>query len=462
LISGLLKFSKSLAILQACDYDRDSFTAAGKRAGDGVGNMKAVLGRAGHHLADLLGLDRMSKKYHMLVISYIFQQFYANFESVFINTLLYRISGGSMSSVIVYRCITYTATFIFFHVGAYIAQKKTPVFAARLGAFGYLSMYLILFIWMERMEQLQYLIALLAGTSGALYWAGHNTLLPHYTTRQNRDIGVAILGVVQGVMTLCIPLISGFIISLMPEISGYRVMFAFAMLAVGAQLFCMMRFYPVEQEHHHSAIRLAWKLLTRKLSYRLMMCYEFIRGIREGTFAFILNMLLFEIITEESVVGINTFFTGMMAITGSWVYGKIVAPRLRSRYALAAATVLLSACSMLLVQMSVPAVMLFTVVNAFMQLFVLNSYGNTSIDVLTHNKLARKCSAEMFAFRETAIGPGRILGLGLVLLVPPTQRGYVQAMLLLTVVQFIGIALMKLVQNQMYRKEAAGTAAARA
>jgi predicted MFS family arabinose efflux permease len=208
----------------------------------------------------------------------------------------------------------------------------------------------------------------------------------------------------------------------MPEISGYRVLFGVAIVSVLVQLVVISRFHPIEQLRHRSELRLALKLLFRKAEYKLMLAYDFFRGIRDGTFAFILNMLLFEIITDESVVGINTFLTGIMAITGSWAYGKLVGPGRRIRYSLICVTALMVFCGALYWNMSAAVVMTFTVANAFLQLFLLYSYNNTTYDVISRNQLARKCSAEMFAIREAPIMLGRVLGLWLTTQVPPTGR----------------------------------------
>jgi hypothetical protein len=98
--------------------------------------MKRLLHNVRLRVVDILGLDRMGKKYHMRTISYVFLMFYTTLEGVFVNTLLYRVSGGGMLSVIVYRGITYVSSGIFMHAAAYITQKKSPVMTARLGAMG--------------------------------------------------------------------------------------------------------------------------------------------------------------------------------------------------------------------------------------------------------------------------------------------------------------------------------------
>ena len=416
--------------------------------------MNVIMRRIGNRAAEVLGLDKMGKAYHILLLNFVFFVFHSTFEGVFINTLLFRISDGNMQVVIIYRATTFIISAMVFYFGAYITKKKTPIASVRIGAMLYFLLYLVLFIWMEHVESLQLLIAFLFASGSALYWVGHTTLIPHYTTKNNRDTGIALLGVINGLVLLLVPVMSGFLITMMPEISGYRVMFGASMLAVLAQLYCLSKFHPVKQERSESKFKLALRLIRRKVTLKLVLSYEFLRGMRDGTFIFMLNMILFEIIRDESIVGINTFFTGIMGIVGSWVYGKFARPKQRVMYALIGIIGPSTIGIFLLWQTNVATVMIFTAANSFLQLFWGNSIVNTTFDSISQNRTTIKASSEIFAIRESVITVGRILGLGLTVFF--SQRGlqgYVLALILLTLLQLPGIWMMKKNLHYLGRKE---------
>jgi YQGE family putative transporter len=390
---------------------------------------------------DIFSLDSMSGQYHILAVNYIYLMIYATLESIFVNTLLYRISPD-IAIVIVYRGITYVVSAITMHAAAYITRRTGPVLVTRIGGAFYLAMYIALFFGMDHMEGLMYLTAILSGMAGAFYWAGHNTLIPHYTTPQNRDVGVSILCIIQGVATLFVPVISGEVISFTeavfgaPEI-GYRIIFGIGMLTVAAQVRYQRKLPAVEPPLRQSKIRLAVKLFMRKPTFRYCLAYEYLRGFRDGAFAFVLNMVLFELVTSESLVGVNAFLTGVLSILGAWAYGKLVTPRLRVRYTVVATTAMSVFCSLLFVFPSVPVVMLFAVINAFFALFVSNVSSNSTIDVLTENALSRKALGETLSIREGFLALGRISGLGVFFLVPGDMQGKTAAMLALTLSQYL-------------------------
>lgn len=392
------------------------------------------------HTSETLSLEIMSDKFHVLSVNYIFLMIYTTLESIFVNTLLYRITPD-ISIVIIYRGITYISTATTMHLAAYAIHRKNPVTVVKLGGAIFLTMYIVLFFCMDYMDTFMYLTAILSGAGGGFYWVGHNSLLSHYTVPRNRDVGVSILCIIQGIATLFVPIISGSVISLgeaifsSPSI-GYRVMFGVGMATVIAQIRYQSKLPAVEQSVRESEVKLTLKLLRKDITFKYMMCFECLRGFRDGAFGFILNMILFELITSESLVGLNAFLTGIMSITGAWAYGKLVKPSLRPRYTVIATTVMMLFCSIMLFKSSAPVVMLFAMVNSFFALFITNSAAISAIDIMTKNSLKRKCLGESLSFREVTLTIGRVSGLLVLTLFPATMTGRIIAMLILTLTQY--------------------------
>jgi hypothetical protein len=140
---------------------------------------------------------------------------------------------------------------------------------------------------------------------------------------------------------------------------------------------------------------------------------------------------------------------------GAWVYGKLVTPRLRVRYTIIATTAMSAVCSLRCACPSVPVVMLFAVINAFFALFVANVTSNSTIDALTENALCRKALGETLSIREGFLALGRVLGLGVFLLVPDDMPGKTAAMLALTLSQYLLALLVSLSRRISTRKQVA-------
>lgn len=391
-----------------------------------------------NRMLDALGLSLMGERYQMLTLTYLLLMIYTTIESVFVNTLLHRISGD-MSYVMLYRGIGYAVSAIMMNVAAVVSQKSNPVAVLRMGAGFYLLSYIGLVFGMEYMEVMRFIIPVFSGAAGAFYWSGHNSLVLEYSSPENRDLGLGIFGIVSGVTTLIIPVITGFVISLMPGNWGYQVMFAAGMIFVAIQFVLATRLTLEEgskDRKRKSRYKQTFQLFREKQTLRFMLYAEAIRGARDGIFAFILNMMLFEIIADERLTGINTFLTGIMAIIGSWVYGRFVQPRIRGKYMNISITIILVFTSFLFYKMNAATLMIFTAINAFFQLFINNTNNSNTYDVTSQTKETLLCTREIYGIREVALAVGRIAGLIYGLLAPKSQVGYVVLLSILTLIQY--------------------------
>lgn len=401
---------------------------------------------------DVLGLDLMSEQFSMLALNYVFIMIYYTLEIVFVNTLLFRVSGGDMYSVLTYRGITFACCAVGMNICAAFAGRIPPIRAMKIAGGMYLALFGVMLFGMEDLSSLMYVMGALSGLGQGFYWSGHNVLLTLYSTPRNRAVGLGIVGIIQGVMTLLVPLISGWVIQLMPEMIGYRVMFGIAMGVVAVQFYFMNKLQPVARKHKPHDFRFAFKLVTHKLTLKLMLAFEMVRGLRDGAFAFFLNMVLFEIVTSESLVGFNSFLTGVVSIIAAWAFGKLTTPETRVRNSAIAVAGLFGFCLLLLLKVNAAIIILFGVVNTFLSFFLNNSAVSYTFDLVGQNETLRGVMTELMGFRQTALDIGRVSGLVIISLFPKNLSGYISAMLVLTGVQFLTVFLLYLTKRVQERK----------
>ncbi len=419
--------------------------------------VKRLLGGIHRKAIDVLGLDLLSKQYATLALNYLFVMVYYTIETVFVNTLIFRVSGGNMYSVLFYRGLTYLFSAIGMNICSAFSRVITPIRAIKAAGILYVILFGLMFGWMDHLESLMYYIGSLVGLAMGLYWSGHHVLLTLYTTPRNRAVGIGITGIISGIMNLTLPLIFGFILRWMPGVTGYRVMFGVAIATILSQFYYMNRLTPVERKHRPRDYRFALKLVVRKLSLRIMMFIEFFRGIREGAFTFFLNMLLFALVTDEALVGFNSFLTGVFSISAAWVFGRIVTPDRRVKLALGSIGAIFVCCMGLLLKLNVVTVLVFGMLNTFLAYFFNNIGVHICYEAMGQNETLRAIITELTGLREAALGAGRIVGLLILACFPKTLDGYLYAMLTLTGIQFITVGLMwwaqKIQTRKLHRKE---------
>ena len=391
---------------------------------------------------DALSLDILDERFKILSINYIFVMVYFTLESVFVNTLILRVFDGDMHVVLVYRAFTFGFSAVGMNLPPVFWRKMNPIACIRIAGALYVLLFLSLFAGLNHLSHFIYLIGAVSGLTVGLYFSGHLVLFTNYTTQQNRAKGVAIMSITQGVTTLIMPLISGAVIGFMPGMIGYRIMFGIAIATVLAQITFIRRLPPVQTEQKKSDLGVAVRLVFDRLLLRVMMVMEFARGLRDGVFAFFLNIVLFEIVNSESLVGFNTFLAGMASITAAWLYGRIATPQRRVPIVWTCVTTLVIFCSMLLFALTPLTIILFSIINAFFVQIIINCAMNNSFDIIGQSEETRAVMTELLGFRDIFMMSGRIVGIVIVGLFPATLRGYVHAMLTLTAGQYILASLL--------------------
>ena len=396
----------------------------------------------GRRVYDALGLEKMGDKFQALTINYTFLMVFFTLEMVFVNTLILRVSGRGIYGVLLYRVFSYAFSAVVMNVVSVFSRKINPIMAIRVSCGLYVLLFSVLFIGMERLASFIYFFGALTGMASGLNFSGHVVLLTNYTTQQNRSVGVAVITVIQGVMALFIPLVFGMVIGFLPGMSGYRVMFGVAMGVVLAQVSFVRKLTPVHTTQEKGEFKLALGLISRQLILRVMLVAEFARGMRDGVFAFFLNIVLFQIVNSEILVGFNTFLAGSASISAAWLYGKIGTPRNRAPLVGICVSILIVFCSILLFSLSPLTILMFSIINSFLAQMISNSTMNNSYDILGSDDERRSVMAGLLGFREIFLMSGRICGVVVVSLFAAAAEGYVYAMLTLTAIQYIVAVLL--------------------
>lgn len=171
-----------------------------------------------------------------------------------------------------------------------------------------------------------------------------------------------------------------------------------------------------------------------------MLC-EFVKGLREGTFTFFLNVLLFGIVQNEALIGLNTFLSALLSILANWTIARFLRPKHRIGWTMVGVTVLFVASGMLLFKLSAVTIVLMSVLNAYFNIILLTPISSILFSLFGRTENGAKAKYEFLGIKDFCLGIGRCLGVIIVLLFPQTQFGYLVAMCALTATQYITVFL---------------------
>lgn len=415
--------------------------------------MKQFFRRLRDHIYMSANLYRLADGFTTFAAVHAVFLIFTSLQGVFINTLFMRLTGNSQL-VMIYNIITNCVAGPMMIASSLIARRTSSTFSMRLGILFHICMYATFFLSLHQLEPAMPLIAALAGLGNGCYYFSYSYILNAFSTDESRDLAASIIGVLAGVVSLTVPALSGVVIAQFEGLTGYTVMFGFSLGMAIAAVLISTRLVPVVPEDRQSHLLPLLRVIREGRLYRLILLGDFIKCAREGVCGFLFNVLLFEAITNEAVVGLNTLFSGIASILGAFVYGRLVSSKNRILSMGASCTVLLLCASLLFVRLSPVTIILYSTLNAAMGPFLMNPAFSICYQHVLGSEKSRAAMAEFIGVRECFIGLGRICGIIFTMLMPASTFGYVTTIVFLTAAQYLMMLIFRYVQNRHARERA--------
>jgi len=382
----------------------------------------------------LLGGDRVSDVYINFVKMHAYNCMFTSCRSMFINTLMFRLTGND-SLVMRMNMLQFAFTPFAYTIGAHFIRKHSLPKSARVGMIFSLLLYLTFFAGMQHLELLVPLLAAINAASFGFYALANQAMTVEYSSDATRDTALSMNGVISGAISMIFPVINGWVISVMPGIAGYYLVFGIAGIIAFFALHQSRKLPELcvggEMHFLHTL-----KTSLKNKAFLLASIGESFKGVREGVFTFFLNILLFECIQSEFLVGVNTFLVAITSIFGCWLMGRLVRPNNRIRYMVASLSGLLMITVALLFRLNAYTVMLMSVCNSFLTAFTLNASSSMQFYVVSRMPDYHAKTSEYLAIKAFFLAAGRVTGVWIVSIMPSSTYGSVIGLLCITLLQF--------------------------
>lgn len=392
-----------------------------------------------------LGGSRLSHEYYLFLTLHTLFLVFTRIPAIFINTLLMN-QTRSINSTLFYNGSIFAACAITMLFSAQIMHKKGCRFTATAGITGYTILYLAYVLFQAYVGKYYLLFGLFNGMADGFYYISYGSMVLAYTGIQNRDSGMGIISTLGAGVNLLIPFLSGSIISIIGGVKGYVTIFVLA-FAIAVVAMCMVFRLPVDEIQAGKKVQ--YKEFVKLLQKNRQVCYgllgETLKGIREGTFMFILNLILYQFIKSEFLIGCNSLMTGMVSICSFWIISHFFKPCNRQKYMFFAVCGLSIITTICFYVLNPVMVIIFAGVNAFLAGMIETSCYTTFFDVSQSAKGIEEFSPELLAFHEVFVVSGRCVGLlafaVINLLTGATLKAQIFSLLLLTVIQFFTVLM---------------------
>lgn len=409
-------------------------------------SFSGVFKRIGSSLYFSLGLDRLSAEFRKFALMHVVYLIATGTTTVFVNTLLMRVSTDS-DVALKYNIINFAFAGISMLISANLLHKATNKTVIFIGVSFSMLTYMLVLILMNWLDALYPFIAMVHGCASGFYWIIYFDSIMKYTTDNTRDVAMNFIGVCGGCVSLIMPLICGYTIGAFGGFTGYYVMFAILFLVAGLAVYLVTR---LDVEHPDRKktkfLKLMKNIYTQKVWF-FVIHMDFFKGIREGTFGFFLNVLLFSIVKSEGLVGLNTFLVGGTSMIACIVASKISHPNNRIRYMTIATIMLTSVTLLLFIELNTITVLILSISNSMLGVFMVNPVTTTLYTVFDKVPHAKELKKETFAINECYKNAGRICGVLFIMAMPEGAIWSVISLAIIVSTQFVTAIFAKITMD---------------
>ncbi|MFY0757562.1 MFS transporter [Metabacillus dongyingensis] len=335
-------------------------------------------------------------------------------SNAFVNVYLWKQSGSFLDLGIYNLSIAIMQPVTFVIAGRW-AKKIDRVIVFRLGVAFLAVFYLsVLLIGNDAANNIILLGGLL-GIGSGFYWLSFNVLTFEITEPETRDFFNGFLGIMSSSAGMIGPIVAGFVISRFAGDIGYKSIFS---ISLGLFFCAVILSLFLKRRHAHGRYLLLDVLKERKrnVNWRMITNAHFFQGIREGTFIFVIGVLVFITTGSEFALGKYGLINSAVAFIFYYLATRLITKKMRKKSILIGGILLYASIFLLLFDLTYPKLIMYAIVIAIAYPMLLVPYISLTYDVIGRSWNAAEARIEYIVVRELFLNLGRITSILLFIL----------------------------------------------
>lgn len=348
----------------------------------------------------------------MLIILHGILSLALGLSNLFVNIYLYQIKESAIYPAL-YNLSIFLMVPMIYIVGGLIAKKADRLRALQIGVFFHALFYGLILYLQARTTSYIIPLGLIKGCGVGLYHFAEHVLIYDFSEDKNRDFLVGLNNLATSTTEMVAPFIGGAIISVMHDLTGYRVIFAFSLalflVAIGISFFLKTRF-------SKEPFRLFQALQKTSKAFRPVLVANGLHGFRAGSFSFLIALLIFFIFGSEFMVGTFTLGMGILTLISSYLLGRFIKPKERRMIILWVGLSLSASLLALIINLEVVGLIFFGILLAIFDPIFDILFEGISFKIIEEDPKMEEMRVEYLVIREFPLNLGRVLGIALFLL----------------------------------------------
>lgn len=367
--------------------------------------------------------------------------------TLFVNTFLLNAFGSFSAEVLLYNGIMALVQPIAMFTALWVTSRKNALVAQRIGFVFYGLALTVLCLFGDKVSAFYPLFAALISFGAGYYYTTYGSQMLTYTEDGNRDLIAGITGVVGAVISILLPLLSGFLITIFDKNTGYRIVFGIAaLLALGA-LLTSLRLPQIPKHNRKGSIGKVFRTILKDRNGRLIMVANGLSNCCGFTVPIYVTLLFYNLAPNELLISVNSTVGYVVTLLGSSLYGILVTKKNRVGFSVGSAILVMLPCLGMLFGLNIIMIMVFQAVYSLSLTFRSTPILNTHFKVVEKLGLRSEYGAEVHFVREFFVSVGRSLGLALVWIIPQTTVGAVTVLLCLMLTSMLDAWILRTIQK---------------
>ncbi|WP_139906149.1 MFS transporter [Clostridium thermarum] len=346
----------------------------------------------------------MSKEAKILIVVSTLFTLAMGLSGIFVNVFFWRQSNSFML-IVLYNLMHYLVTPLAFVAAGWLSKKKNGIWSLRIGLMLFGIFFGLILLIGDCCIYYAYPLGILFGIASGFYWLAYNTLSFDFTSTNNRDTYNGYNGSCSGIAGAIAPITSGFIISSMKGVTGYRVVFIITLtlfvilLGISLLLRC---------QNYGTKLNLSKAIGKNCEEWQSIRKATFLWGFRDVIIGFTINILIIQTTGSELTLGKLTLLAALISSGAYVLVQKIVKPPRRRASVYLGAIASFVAIWGVIINVNYSTIFLYTVMDAFFLPFFLIQLSSSTFNVINraHDEDMR---IEYMINKDLVLNSGRVL-----------------------------------------------------
>jgi MFS transporter, YQGE family, putative transporter len=359
-------------------------------------------------------------------------------SNTFVNVYLWKLKRD-FGLIGWFNLLQYAAMAVTFILAGRMAKSVDRVIVIRWGVAVHALFYLCVLLLGDEAARYIYWLGNLLGIGAGLFWLAFNVLYFEITEPGNRDVFNGMNGFLGAAAGIVAPLLSGWIITRVDRLTGYRIVFGLSLAIFLTAVMVSFLLKRRKAEGEYQLVNVLRQSFRMKERWRWVMAASVAQGAREGVYAFLIALLIYVTTQNEMVLGSFLTVSSLMSLIAFLLVGRYLRLQWRDESMLVGTLMMGVVVLPFVWKIKTWSLFVLGVGAAFFYPLYMVPLTSTVFDVIGESRTSARLRIEYVVARELALNLGRVLSLVMFLWWVSRNHDWGQLRWLLLIIGFVQV-----------------------